>query len=128
MGSLNETRPMFSKGALVAARLAGSNWDFDDVAIVLDVRSEGGDFWTTFITERGEVVSMTEVHARAVFDHLQQRDESIFVLTYEMLSKWQVEEDHESGYFSAGFERARALLAGRRLVRRMAVTKSVVGG
>ena len=129
MGSLNDRLPKFSKGVFVAARLAGSNWDFDDVAIVLDVveRPEPGYFLTTFITERGEVVSMNEAHASAVFDLLQERDDSIFVLTYEVLSKWQVEEDHESGKFEAGFGKARSVLAGRRLVHRMAVTKSVRG-
>ena len=129
MDTVTERLPKFSKGALVAARLAGSSWDFDDVAIVLDVAAkvEPGDFWTTFITERGEVVSMNEVQASAIFDHLHERDDSIFVLTYEVLSKWQVEEDHEFGRFNAGFGKARALLAGRRLVHRMAATRTMPG-
>ena len=129
MGTMTKHMPKFSKGALVAARLAGSSWDFDDVGIVLDViaKAEPGDFWTTFITERGEVVSMNEVQASAVFDLLEERDDSMFVLTYEVLSKWQVEEDHESGRFEAGFGKARALLAGRRLVRRMVATRTMPG-
>lgn len=126
MASSTQTRPTFSKGTLVAARLAGSNWDFEDVAVVLDVRqNERGEFWTSFVTERGELIAMNEFQARAVFDILPERDESIFVLTYTMMSKWQVEDDHEAGRFAAGFARARASLAGRSLVRRMAVTNSV---
>lgn len=127
MGSSTQARPTFSKGALVVARLAGRSWDFEDVAVVLDVSAnEEGEFWTSFVTERGELITMNEFQARAVFDLLPHRDESIFVLTYAMMSKYQVDEDHEAGRFEASFARARASLAGRSVLRRLSATKTLI--
>lgn len=108
------------------ARLAGSNWDFEDVAVVLDVRAnEQGQFWTSFITERGELITMNEFQASVVFDLLPERDESIFVLTYTMMSKYQVDEDHEAGRFETSFARAKASMEGRRVLRRLSATKTL---
>ncbi|MBK6616078.1 hypothetical protein [Ottowia sp.] len=121
-------RPRFRKGSLVAARLAGCNWDIDDVGIVLDVSTPpNGECSALIITQRGVILSMLEQQAAVVFRSLAGQSDSIFVLTYEVLSNWQVEEDFEAGLFDEAHAKATSMLQAQRLVHRMGSTKSIVG-
>ena len=116
---------LIAKGSLVAARLPGHSWNVTDVAIVLHVGVGAGGREFILVTERGVILTLAEPHARLMFEDLGDGDDSIFVLTYDMLSVWQVEEDHDAGFFDMGFAKARSLLASRRLMHRMMSTRAI---
>lgn len=105
------TNVRLGKGSLVAARFAGGNWDVDDVGVVLDTREAGGGAWhVTLITHRGVLISMGQHEADLMFRALPDNADGMFLRMYALMSRWQAEEDHESGLFTDAYAKARALV------------------